>query len=171
VFKRIFKKEKPRLWLGTVAVAPRNDLGRHLDEWSIFGRSDLDSSIRKTLENIFDLPSATNAEKPDSNDYALDIVVPKFQSGDAWGVSLGDIGFPLVWRPKLEIGSRLINLETGKTVYTATVKVKLTWRKYFARLFTLRGIIRFKPLFDSNDINQLLHEACIKLLHKLRKAV
>jgi len=171
VLKRLFKKDKPRLWLGTVAVAPRSDWGRHFDEWGVFGKEDLDSLIRMTLENILDLPSAINAKNLSDNDYALDIVVPKFQSGDAWDVSLGDIGFPLVWRPKIEIGSRLVNLRTGKTVYTATVEVKLGWRKYFSRLLTFRGIIRFKPLFDSNDMNELLYKACMKLLHRLRKAV
>ena len=172
MLSRIFKKEKPKLWLGVVAVAPRSDLGRHFDEWNIFGRrEDLDTSIRKTLENIFDLPLASSVNNPESNDYSLDIVVPKFQSGDAWDVSLGDIGFPLIWRPKIEIGARLVNLKSGKTVYTTTVKAKLKWRNYFARLFTLRGIFRFKPLFDSNDMNHLLHEACISLLKKLRKAI
>ncbi len=172
MLNRIFKKEKPRLWLGVVAVAPRSDLGRHLDEWNIFAqREDLDTSIRQTLESIFDLPHASNAQDPKNNDYALDIVVPKFQSGDAWDVSLGDLGFPLIWRPKIEIGARLVNLKSGKTVYTTMVKAKLKWRSYFARLFTLRTILRFKPMFDSNDMNHLLQEACISLLHKLRKAI
>lgn len=172
MLRRIFKRDKPRLWLGVVAVAPRSDWRRHLDEWNIFAqREDLDTSIRQTLENIFDLPLANGVNNPESNDYALDIVVPKFQSGDAWGVSLGDVGFPLIWRPKIEIGARLVNLKTGKTVYTTTVKAKLKWRSYFARLFTLRAFFRFKPLFDSNDMNHLLHEACITLLHKLRKAI
>lgn len=172
MLNKIFKREKPRLWLGTVAVAPRNDVGRHFDEWSIFAyREDLDTSLRKTLESIFDFPLASGVIKPESNDYSLDIIVPKFQSGDSLGVSLVDIGFPLFWRPKLEIGARLVNLKSGKTVYTTTVKAKLRWRNYFARLFSLRGILRFSPLFDANDMNHLLYEACLALLPKLRKAI
>ena len=152
-------------------MAPRNDLGRHFDEWNIFyQREDLDSSIRQTLESIFDLPLANNSVDPKYNDYALDVIVPRFQSGDAWSVSFGDLGFPLIWRPKIEIGARLINMKSGKTVYTTTVKAKLKWRNYFARLLTLRAILRFKPLFDSGDMNCLLQEACLNLLHKLRKA-
>jgi hypothetical protein len=169
VLKRFFKKEKAMVYLGCVAVAPRSDIKRHLDQWAFYGREDLDSSLRLFLEEIFDLPSAKDVENPTKTDLGLDIVVPKFQSGDIWDVSLGDIGFPVAWRPKIEIGSRLYSLATGKTVHTATVKVKMPWREYFSRLFTWRALLRFKPMFDSTDMNRLLAKACMQLITKLRK--
>jgi hypothetical protein len=169
VLKGFFKKEKAKVYLGCIAVAPRSDIKRHLDQRGVLGREDLDSSLRFTLEKIFDLPDAKGVETPTDNDLGLDIVVPKFQSGDIWDVSLGDIGFPLAWRPKIEVGSRLYSLKTGKTVHTVTVLVKMSWREYFSRVFTWRAVLRFKPMFDSKDMNVLLAKACMQLLAKLRK--
>jgi hypothetical protein len=169
VLKRFFKKKKAKVYLGCIAVASRSDIKRHLDQWGVLGREDLGSSLRLTLEKIFDLPDVRGIETPTDNDLGLDIVVPKFQSGDIWDVFLGDIGFPLAWRPKIEIGSRLYNLESGKTVHTVTVLVKMSWCEYFSRVFTWRAVLRFKPMFDSEDMNMLLAKACMQLLAKLRK--
>jgi len=169
VLKRFFRKERHRLYLGSIVVAPRSNIKRYLDEWGVCGREDLDSSLRQSLEEIFELPPAIGALDPEDTDLVLDIVVPKFQSGDMWDVSLGVVGFPIAWRPKIKIGSRLYKLKTGETIHTATVLVKMPWKEYFSRLFTWRAFLRFKPMFDSSDMNQLLHAACLELLIKLRK--
>jgi hypothetical protein len=171
VFERFIKRKKANVYLGSLAVTPRSDLKRYLDEWGIMGREDLDSSLRLTLEESFCLPLATSVETPLKTDLGLDVVVPKFQSGDAWDISLGEIGFPILWRPNIEIGARLYNLKSGKTVHTVVVLVKLRWKDYFSRIFTWRAFLRFKPMFDSSDMNLLLQRACIELLSKLRKVV
>ncbi len=171
MLSRFFKKEVPKLYLGTIAVAPRSDLKRHLDEWGVWGREDLDTSMLESLQELFELPLASEVKDPKEIDLVLDVIIPKFQSGDMWDVSLGEIGFPIAWRPKIEIGARLYRLQTKKTVYTATVLVKMSWREYFARLFTLRALFRFRPMFDSSDMRRLLYIACNKLIIKLHKAV
>jgi len=170
VLKKLFRKEKPKVYLGTVAVAPRRDIKRHIDQWGEFRHEDIDTSMRATLTGIFDLPSAQNVENPKENDLVLDEMVPKFQSREALDVSLGDIDFPLIWRPKVEMASRLYSLKTGKTIHTAGIVAKLPWRDYFSRLFSWRGLFRFGPTFDANDLEQLLYRACMKLLTELRKA-
>lgn len=169
MLKRLFRKEKPKLYLGCIAVMPRSDIKLHIDEWGIDGREDLDSTIRESLAEIFDLPPASEAITPGKNDLGLDIVVPKFQSGDLLDVTLGEFGFFLAWRPKIEIGARLFNLKSGKTTHTTTVVVKLSWKEYLSRLFTWRALLPLKPMFDSTDINNLLHRACLELLSKLKK--
>jgi hypothetical protein len=171
VFKRFIKRTKANLYLGNLAVAPRSDFKRNLDEWALFGKEDLDSSIRQELENIFELPLASSISDPQKTDLGLDVVIPKFQSGDILDVSLGEIGFPLIWRPKIEVGARIYSLESGKTIHTATVTAKLGWKAYLSRLFSWRAFFRFKPMFDSSDMNILLQKACMELISKLRKVV
>lgn len=58
MLNRLFKREKTRVFLGTVAVAPRSDMKRYLEELGVFGKEDLDSSLRASLEKIFNLPDA-----------------------------------------------------------------------------------------------------------------
>ncbi|WP_370977852.1 hypothetical protein [Agaribacterium sp. ZY112] len=171
MLKRFFKKKKFSLYLGSLAVAPRSDFRRHFDEWSAFGKEDLDSSLRAQLIEIFELPLASTISQPTDTDLALDVVVPEFQSGDILDVALGDMGFPLAWRPKVDVAARIYKLDTGKTIHTASVTAKLGWKQYFSRLFTWRAFIRLKPMFDSSDLNLLLQRACLELLSKLRKAV
>jgi len=83
VLEKILKREKPRVYLGTLAIAPRSDIKRHFDEWGMFKKEDLDSDLRKSLSEILSLPLAKNVTDPKSNDLVIDVVVPKLQSGDA----------------------------------------------------------------------------------------
>ncbi len=130
----------------------------------MFKNEDLDSSLRHSLKEIFSLPSAQNIEDPKNTDLVLDVVVPKFQSGDALDLSLGDIGIPLMWRPKITISSRLYYLNTD------SVTEKMKFSQYIGRLFTWRAVLRFRPVFDSEDMEYLLYQACHKLLVKMQKA-
>lgn len=170
MFRNILKREKPRVFLGTLAVAPRSDIKRHLDQWGMFKNEDLDSSLRHSLKEIFSLPSAQNIEDPKNTDLVLDVIVPKFQSGDAWDLSLGDIGIPIMWRPKITISSRLYYLNTEKTKVTFSVTEKMKFSQYIGRLLTWRAVLRFRPVFDSKDMEYLLYQACHKLLLKMQKA-
>lgn len=171
MFNKILKKEKSRVYLGSLAVAPRSDLKRNLDQWGMFKNEDLDSSLRQNLKKIFSLPSASEAHEPKSNDLVLDVVVPKFQSGDAWDLSLGDFGIPLMWRPKLTVSSRLYYLKSEKTKATFSVTEKMKLSQYISRLFTWRAVFRFRPIFDSRDMEYLLYQACHKLLLKMQKEI
>lgn len=170
MFSKLLKREKPRVFLGVLAVAPRSDIKRHLDQWGMFKNEDLDSSLRQNLKEIFPLPSVQNVEDPKKTDLVLDIVVPKFQSGDAWDLSLGEFGIPLMWRPRITISSRLYYLNTEKTKETFSVTEKMKFGQFIGRLFTWRAIFRFQPAFDSKDMEYLLYQACHKLLLKMQKA-
>lgn len=167
---KLFKKDKPKLYLGSVVVAPRKDIGRHFDQWgALTGYDDIDSSLSKSLKDFFNLPIVSDVSKVSPNDLALDIVIPNFQSGDCVEVMLGDFRFPIVWRPKIEIACRLYRVSNGKTQYVSTETVKMPWKSYFSRLVSWRGIFRHKPLFDSSDMELLMYRACGKILGKLSK--
>ncbi len=86
-------------------------------------------------------------------------------------VDLGDIGFPLFWRPKIEIRSRLYNLKTDKTKMTFSITEKMGWEKYFGRVFSVRGVLRFRPMFDRHDMEHLLYQGCLKLLVKMQNKI
>jgi hypothetical protein len=151
IFKRN-KNNKPRVFLGTLAVVPRKDLKRYLELPGLFQTDDLDMELRKYLTEIFTLPLADNVENQSATDLVIDVIVTKFQSGEAWGIDLIDLGFPLMWRPKVQVSTRLYYLTTNKTKETFSVTQKLSWRDYFSRVFSWRGVFRFSPLFDKEDI-------------------
>lgn len=166
---RFLKRERPRVFLGTVAVVPRKDMKRFLDQWGMLRDENFDTSLRTTLQEIFALPPASEVAAPTSVDLGLDILIPSFQSGDFWDVSLGVIDFPIFWRPKVTVASRLYYLKSAKTKHTFSVTQKLSWREFLSRLFTWRALFRLQPMFDANDMDRLLYLACHKILNKLRK--
>lgn len=168
---RFFKKEKPRVFLGALAVAPRTDLKRHLDEKGVFEDANLDSVLRQSLTEIFSLAPVQTVTSPLATDLVLDVVIPKFQSGDAWDISLGEISFPIFWRPKVTVASRLYSLTTQKTKATFSATEKMKWGHYLSRIISWRAFFRFRPVFDRKDIEFLLYQACGKLLVKMQKAI
>ena len=170
MFEKLLKKKKPRVFLGTLAVVPRTDF-KKIDEWGIFKKEDVDSELRKSLEEIFNLPMASEIDNPLKNDLVLDVIIPKYQLGGAWDVELGVFGFPIFWRPKVEIKSRLYNLKSKKTKKVFSATEKLNWGAYWSRFFSWRGLFRFRPLFDKDDMNQLMYKACHKLLLKMTKSI
>ena len=171
MFSKILKGEKPRVYLGALAVAPRTDIKRHMEQWGDFQSEDLDDSLKASLGEIFSLPSANNVEDPKNSDLGLDVVVPKFQSGDAWDLSLGEWGIPLFWRPKVMVTSRLFYLKSKKTKATFSITQKMKWGEYIRRLFTWRAFLRFSPVFNKGDMDYLLYQACHKILIKMQKAI
>lgn len=170
MFDRFLKREKPRVFLGTLAVVSRTDIKRHIDQWGMLYDSNLDTPLQATLQEIFALPSASEVTLPTSTDLALDVLIPKFQSGDYWDVSMGEIGIPIFWRPRITVVARLYYLKSKNTKRTFTVTQKMPWGEFMGRLFTWRAVFRLRPTFDAEDMNRLLYFACHSLLAKLRKA-
>ena len=136
----------------------------------MFRNESFDDSLRTTLEDIFSLPPASAVATPTANDLGLDVLIPSFQSGDCWDVSLGDFGIPIFWRPKVTVACRLYFLKSNRAKQTFTVTQKMPWSEYVSRQLTWRAIFRFRSAFDAEDMNRLLYMACHSLLNKLRKA-
>lgn len=167
------KREKPRVFLGTLVVVPRADIKRHFDQWGSSRCEELETPLKSTLREIFLLPLASEVSDPLPTDLGLDVFIPSFQSGDAFGVSLGDLGVPVfwifLWRPKVTVTCRLYSLTSLETKYVYSVTKKMPWREYVSRLLTLRAFFRFRPIFSAEDLNRLLNLACHSLLNKLTK--
>jgi len=175
ILKKIFRKrEKPRVFLGTIVVVPRAGMKPRFDQWSAFQQEELEAPLQATLQRVFSLPPASEVRDPLPTDLGLDVFVPSFQSGDFLSLSLGDLGIPIfwvfLWRPKVTVTCRLYSLQTRETKCTYSVTRKMPWREYVSRLFTLRAFFRFRPIFSADDLNHLLCLACHSLLNKLTRA-
>jgi hypothetical protein len=80
----------------------------------------------------------------------------------------GDIGFPILWRPKVQIRSRLYVLKSGDTKTTFSTTQKMAWKDYFSRIFSLSGLFGIRPTIDNSEIDRLLEDALRKLQKKLK---
>jgi hypothetical protein len=138
VLGQLFRKDPPRIFLGTLAVAPRSDFKSSIEQWTIFNRNteDLDESLRRSLEEIFTLPLARDVVDPQSTDLVIDIVVPDFQGGE---LMLDEfalvIPFAAAWRPRVKIASRLYYLKSQKTKKKFLVTQKMGVGEYLGRAF------------------------------------
>ncbi len=168
---RLFRKKKSRVFLGTIAVAPRTDLKRFLDEPDIFAGTSLDQGVRKSLEDLFALPPAADVEQPGDTDLGVDIMVTRFQLGEALFIGLGRFGLPIFWRPKVMVSSRLFYLRSGKTKAAFSVAEKVKWRHFLKRALNPAIIFGIRSMYDEQDLDHLLQNACHKLLLKMNKRV
>jgi hypothetical protein len=170
VLRRFLRREKPRVFLGVLAVAQRADLKRHLEQEGILENESLDDALRRSLIEIFSLPPAQYVESPLPTDLVLDVLIPQFQSGEILDVGFGDAELTLFWRPKITVTSRVYSLKTKETKATFSVTERMKWTQCFGRLFTWRGFFRFQP-FVRADMERLLCQACVKLLANVQKAI
>ena len=168
---RLFRKERSRVFLGSITVAPRTDLKRFLDEPGWFGDSKLDVGLRNSLEELFALPPAADVEHPEDKDLGVDILVTNFQMGEAFFIGLGRYGMPVFWRPKVTVSSRLFYLRSGETKAAFSVTEKVKWRHFIKRLFNPRTWLWTGSMFDEQDLDHLLQNACHKLLLKMTRKV
>jgi len=169
MIKSFFNKEKPRLYLDSVMVIPRNEW-KTFDEWNwIKRKEDFEQNARQKLEMLFDFPHVSTAENTGKKDIALEVALLKIQGGEFNALDFGIGAIPIFWRPKVSLKARLYRIESGKTVSTFSVTEKTSWKYYLLRVISLRGIFRYKPLFDQQDIDTLLHKACTRLIKQMSK--
>ena len=115
MLKKRLNKEKPRVFLGVIAVVPRTNITK-VDEWGMFQSEDLASALCDSLFEIFSLPAASSVNNLKESDFVIDVIIQKYQSGDIWSVDLGEIGSPIFWRPKVEVRSRIYELATNRKI-------------------------------------------------------
>ena len=169
MLRKYLSKNKPRVYLGNLVVAPRTDIKRHLEDWTWQPQENLGAHLKGSLENIFTLPLVSEEEEPTKQDYALDVIVEKYQTGDFFTAYGGEFFLPLLWRPKVTVCGRMYNLKTKKMKFTYTVTEKCTWNQYFGSIINPLALLGIKPAFGSQEIEYLLNQACYKLLLEIRK--
>jgi hypothetical protein len=159
----------PRVYLGTVAVVPRSDIKRHLERPMFDGPSD--PALQAHLESVLSLPRASEISQPDTADCGLDVFVAKHQSGEAFDVAAGDFGFPLFWRPAVEVSTRVYALRNKKPITTFHVTKRLSWSEYFNRLLSVRHLLSFSSPFTHQDMVELLDDALFETLTRVKAVV
>lgn len=167
MFTKIFRREKPRVYLGALVVAPRTDFKRHFE----LETEDVERGIRQSLTEIFTLPSAQHVKEPSSTDLGLDVIVTKFQLGFCDQVSLGDFWLLLFWRPSVTVSSRLFLLKSERTKATLTVTEKMKWHLYVKHLFAWHGLFPSRAQIYRRNMDILLYQACQKILQKMSKSI
>ncbi|MHC4374440.1 MAG: hypothetical protein ACYSTO_09770 [Planctomycetota bacterium] len=161
---------KPRVFLNTIKVVPKGNFGV-LDKWLHNEYDGLDLKLQSKLTELISLPETSAIEDPQPSDLAIDIAVPEYQTGD-WGhANLGDIGFPLFWRPRVELEARLFEIKSSKTLSTFSVLQKMPWIYYFARIFTLKSYLSFRSPFQAEDFEYLVSLGLLELIDKMRTSI
>lgn len=167
---RFFRKRcAPRVFLGALAVAPRTDFKRFLEEG---GKEvvDLHLKLQRALAEIFVLPPAGELTAPQPTDVALDVFVTRFQAGGGLGevMELGGYVLPVVWLwiPKIELSARLYRVVTHQTIAAFRVRQRIGWRELVRRFFSGRGFV-----FEWQDLEGLLYRASDRLLAKVRREI
>ncbi|NJA05171.1 hypothetical protein HC024_05415 [Methylococcaceae bacterium WWC4] len=168
LFPRIFKGEKPRVYLGAMLVASSEEW-ESLDGWGIFQSMNLGDGLRKYLYSAVNLPPIDSREDLRESDLGLELVVVNYRGGEFGAFQTTELFIPIFWRPKVELKARLYNLATGKTVHIASSKKNTPWGQFVSRIFSFNRMFRFKPLFDEEDMEVLLCLAAIETLAKLTK--
>ena len=173
MFNRLFKNESARIYLGTLAVAPHSDFKTSIKEWSWSGliSKDLDEELLKSFEEIFTFPLADEATDPKSSHLVLDVIVPDFEGGEFIADAI--LTFPVLamWRPKVKVAARLYYLKSKKTKRKFVITKKMSVGEYLNRVFSFRGLLRYKPLFDEKDLDQLISRACYELLNQIKEKI
>ncbi|MGH1542047.1 MAG: hypothetical protein ACRBHB_16590 [Arenicella sp.] len=168
---KFFKKEKPRVYIDKLVVSPRDEI-KKIDQWGAFKYEDLEAGIREKLNGLIQLPHISSRETIQENDLALEVVIINLQGGELGNFNLDDLGgIPFFWRPKIEIAARLYNLSSDTTHSSFKMTEKMPWSNYFSGLISINGILRYKPLFSTKDLEPLLYRACEKTLIKLTKSI
>lgn len=168
MLKSIFKKEKPRVYLGTLAVVPRTGIKKSLDSWYLSGFVELDGKLKDSLDEIFCIPPASSISDSLESDLVIDVLISEFQLG---GALLSDVPIPILWRPKVTLVSRLSYLKSGKAKRVVSVTEKMPWGEFFRRLLTFQGLIQLRPVFNVNDLEKLLYIGSSKVFAKIISSV
>lgn len=168
MLKNIFRREKPRVYLGALAVVPRTGIKKTFDSWNLTGFIEPDGKLKQNLIEVFCLPLSSSISEPLESDLVIDVFISEFQLGTAL---LTDVPLPIFWRPKIILVSRLYHFKSGETKNIISVTEKMPWVEFARRLLTIQGLIQLKPLFNSDDLDRLLYVASGKVMAKIKKSV
>lgn len=168
---KILKPSKPRVFMASLVVVPRSEWKRS-DEWGLFKSEKLDDETRERLESIFSLlPPANSVQDLNDNDLGLDVLVPMVQGAELTSTMTHPYAFPILWRPKIQIKSRLFYLKSQRTKQTFLITEKMPRKEYIAGILSLRAFFRYKPIFVAKDLEPMLFRACEKLMKRMVKSI
>lgn len=160
------------MYLDSIHVASRGDI-ETCDEWSWFKKSEsFEDGIKYAMEDIFKLPHISTESDIRKNDLGLQVAIVNYQGGDFDTVSLSSLVIPFFWRPKIEIRSRLYYLKSQNTFSEFEIVERVSLSNYLKRVISINGLIlRYKPLYNKEDMVHLLLIGSIRLVNKMRSKI
>ncbi|GAB6261770.1 hypothetical protein L4174_007115 [Photobacterium sp. CCB-ST2H9] len=171
MFSTLFQKEKPAVYLGTLAVAPNGNINK-FERWLNVTDYQMEDEMQVKLEEIFCLQRATSDTQFQKNDLILDVVIVKLQNGNFIDIWSGEgLFFSVFYRPKIKLVSRLCYARSKQTKETFEVSQTVPWSAFVKKFFTFRGFFGIRPLFSDREMEVLLMQGCLALLDKMRKRI
>lgn len=170
MFQKYFKNDKPRIFLGQLAIVPREDWTR-IDEKGLFRTEDLEVGLKKLLEETFAFQPLSERQGEAARDVVLDVFISSYSGGEFDVLSSSEFFIPILWRPTVELKVRVTSVGTDKIVTIQRVKTKMKWSIYFSRVFSYRGVFRMGPMFEVKDLEPLFFQASHQILLKIKKAI
>jgi hypothetical protein len=137
----------------------------------LFRTENLEVGLKKLLEETFAFQPLGERQVVNSTDLVLDVFVSNYSGGEFDSFSSPEFFMPILWRPRVELKARVTSISTGKVATIQRAKVKMKWGVYFSRVFSYRGVLRFRPLFDIGDLEPLFFQVALQILLKIKKAI
>lgn len=169
VFQRLLKPEPRRLFLGTLSVAS-GSLVRNLEGLVGTPSPTLDRALLAELSDLLALPKADTVDSPSASDIGVDVALQSYWSGSATDFSLGAVGLPLYWRPKVRLAAKLYGLQSKQLRDAFHVTRRMPWSIYLLRVLSWRVLLGLEHPARRSDLEFLLRQATESLLVRLRKS-
>lgn len=156
-------RQKPPVFLGHVAAAPRSRLKRAFEfSWEGFEPT---TELRNFTRDVISLPLLANALPVPQNAIRMDILISGYSYGSQL-ISVQSLA-PIWWRPYVQVQCRLVRVADGVVLATHTTRHTAGFRQYFARLFTSQRLTWrgwTTPVATADDLLHLLGNALIDVL-------
>lgn len=178
---RLWRKEraKPRVFLGTLAVVPREDVKGVLADMFVDSGQEIEGHLQDQLQEIFALAPASTADPVHKTDLGVDVFIPEYPVEDSVPFALDDwmiwlipltlliLLIPQARHPKIELRARLYRLHDRKLVKTFTVRERPTYRECWSPDFSWRGMFGLKRPYGDSETARLLDRASLRLLKEV----
>lgn len=164
------RRVPPRLFLGSVSDASGN-LVRHLEGLSGNTPPPVTPWLLDEIVELLALPHADAADAPLATDLVVDVAVQSYRYGSVQDISLGLVGIPLYWRPRVRLAARICGRQPGRAKAIVQVTQCMPWSAYFSRLLDWRVLAGREHPARRSDLNVLLRQATASLLTKVHGAV
>lgn len=165
---KLMKQDPPRIFVGTLGVATGGGLARRLEGLANAVAPSLDRALQAELDALFPMPSVATVDAVRPTDLAFDVTIQSYQLGSATDLSLGPVGLPMYWRPKVLLAARLYALQSRKTRAAFRITQKMPWKVYLGRLLSWRVLAGLEPPSRRGDLEHLLRQAAGRLMARLR---
>lgn len=169
MLRRLMKRVPPRIFVGALSIAS-DDLIRHLEGLSGTQPPALDRGLLAALAELLPLPRAESVDIPLETDLAIDVAVQGYRSGSATDFSLGAIGLPLFWRPRVRLAARLYHLRSRQPKSTFQVTQRMPWSMYLSRILSWRVLAGLEHPARRDDLELLLRQATERLVTRVQGA-